>query len=145
MNVKTAEQYLKRYRHRGAERAPKTRRSDVRRSTVIWPEDDFAYGSKPNHAARAVALPLRPFVPKRRPVQSVHPATAPLNAYQRVARYLAQNGSGGLTDRQSRRANHKERRANPKQASPSVPSGTVLAVDSGPPSGELSVSSPRAT
>jgi hypothetical protein len=107
MKLKTAEQYLARYRSRCAVAGPKTRRSDRRPTTVIWPEDDYAYRSKPNHAARAVALPLRPIGVKARPKQPVHPATPPLNDYQRAARYVAQNGGGSLTARQNRRANHK--------------------------------------
>lgn len=106
MKIRTAEQYLARYRRRG--QAPKTRRSDRRMTTVIWPEDDYAYRSKPNHAARTVALPLRPLGPAQRPVQPEHPRTMPLSTADRRDRYLRQTVY--LTARQARRLRKKLRK-----------------------------------
>jgi hypothetical protein len=109
VKTKTPEQYLTRYRRRGAAAGPKTRRSDRRRTTIIWPEDDYAYRSKPNHSARAVALPLKPLGPPRRPVQKDHPSTLPLSAEDRIDRYARQTGRTLLTPQQARRVLQKER------------------------------------
>lgn len=108
MNVKTAEQYLKRYRRIGARRAPKRRLSDDGPSGHLV---DHAFRSKPNHVARVAALPLKPLGAKPRPQQPTHPATEPLHSSIRRANYVAQNGSGRLTPRQNRRLNHKWGRA----------------------------------
>lgn len=106
-----ASAYADRYRRRGEAHAPKTRRTDKRRSTIIWPEDDFAYRSKPNHAARAVALPIFHLGNRKRPLQKEHPATAPLTDVGRHQRYSRQRPGRPLTARQRRRMNHKLNRA----------------------------------
>ncbi len=111
MNVKTAEQYLARYIRRGEARQPKTHRDDRLQGmrNRCWPQDDHAFRSKPNHAARAVALPMKPLGPSRRPVQKDHPKTAPLTGEARCGNYFRQTGRLFLTARQRRRWHQKRR------------------------------------
>ena len=125
MNVKTAEQYLARYIRRGEARQPKTHRDDRLQGmrnrcwpqddrlqgmrNRCWPQDDHAFRSKPNHAARAAALPMKPLGPPRRPVQKSHPKTAPLTGEARCGNYYRQTGRAFLTARQRRRWHQKRR------------------------------------
>lgn len=95
--------YRARYRQRGAARAPKSRISDH----GAWPEDDPAYGSKPNHAARAIVLPLVSRGAPRRPVQKEHPKREPLTTEARMLNYRRQTGRHRFTDRQWRRITKK--------------------------------------
>ena len=114
MKVKTAEQYLKRYRRIGAKRAPKTNASDLSCTDPGFLHGhpwDHAHQSRPNHGARVVPLPLVPLEAGRRPQQPIHPATERLSNSFRTVNYLAQNGSERLTARQRRRIGHKWGRA----------------------------------
>lgn len=144
MKVKTAEQYLARYRRIGAKRAPMTRHADIGPAAELVVDDvaglgqyaihlphlsvrekqkltgriyDHAQGSKPNHASRAVALPLKPLGPKPSPQQPVHPATEPMTSTDRLCAYRAFNGTEHLTHRQFRRWKHKNNRAFGRRAS----------------------------
>jgi len=67
VKITNAEAYLDRYRRRGEQLRPKTRKSDRVQGLRdrIWPQDNHAFRSKPEHAARAVTAPLAPLPPTK--------------------------------------------------------------------------------
>lgn len=104
--------YLRRYRRRGDRTRPVTRASDT--IPDVAQALDHAYGSRPNHRARAVPLPFIIAGPQQRPVQKPCPATRPLTGYDLEKNYARQalivgQGLRRMTPRQQRRLTKKRR------------------------------------